>query len=701
MKYNVIIPMAGEGSRFSYTFKPFIKLDDRTFIEHVMDSFTGYEIVCYYFIITMEQEQKYKVKNSIDILFPMMLDKIKIIYLENKTEGPYQTITNGIKLSNPIENVFICDCDHKIIIEPMISLLEQQRNQLDNHDFDGIKPIPDILIPIWNINKHEYCNWGKLIINDENKIINYYEKETNLEENQQQQIYGMIGCYFFKTTEIFDYHTPHINMSDFFKTILNQVNINICKIEQAYFFGTPKMVDDYIDTRRNYENIICDIDGVLIKHHPNSNNNSEDNVFLSNGWKKIEEWKKQHKKIILMTSRSKNTRNGLEKLLKENHIYYDELIMGVNPGTRYVINDIKPSHLFTKQAVAINIVRNDGIDNLICNENTNNQIKIIKILKGGSFSKNYLLELNGQKYVRKYIIKSPETMEHYIRLKRQCEDLKRFNYYSEALVPKILNEQDSSYDYYYDMAYLENYEQLDCFEINIQQMAVLKIMENLNRDVYCYKKTLNENEQNKFMDDYMQEKIYCKLDKFEKECKVMDYLINQNEIRINGKQYYGLKEIIQKINVYNYKPGFVCPIHGDLNYENILYNEKIKEVITIDMEGSRYVDTPFFDLGKLFQSVVSKYEIWSKMEQVMINDDIHHLQCIGDFFDYHDGDISFLIDIFKQIFKIEDGDFLTKAGIFYMSNYFIRFIPFRLKVGKKHGIFAMIMAIVWLNKLST
>jgi hypothetical protein len=42
---------------------------------------------------------------------------------------------------------------------------------------------------------------------------------------------------------------------------------------------------------------------------------------------------------------------------------------------------------------------------------------------------------------------------------------------------------------------------------------------------------------------------------------------------------------------------------------------------------------------------------------------------------------------------------MIKAGIFYMANYFIRFIPFRLKVGKKHGIFAMIMAIVWLNKI--
>ena len=52
MKFNIIIPMAGEGSRFDYKFKPFIKLDDRSFIEHVLDSFVCYDsnITCYYFI---------------------------------------------------------------------------------------------------------------------------------------------------------------------------------------------------------------------------------------------------------------------------------------------------------------------------------------------------------------------------------------------------------------------------------------------------------------------------------------------------------------------------------------------------------------------------------------------------------------------------------------------------------------------------
>ena len=39
MKINIIIPMAGESSRFNYNFKPLLFLDNRRFIEHCMDSF--------------------------------------------------------------------------------------------------------------------------------------------------------------------------------------------------------------------------------------------------------------------------------------------------------------------------------------------------------------------------------------------------------------------------------------------------------------------------------------------------------------------------------------------------------------------------------------------------------------------------------------------------------------------------------------
>jgi thiamine kinase-like enzyme len=249
------------------------------------------------------------------------------------------------------------------------------------------------------------------------------------------------------------------------------------------------------------------------------------------------------------------------------------------------------------------------------------------------------------------------------------------------------------------MVFLENYEQLDLFSSETQQKTVAKIMNKINDNVYCYKKQLTVNEQTKFMDDYLKEKIYCKLDKFETDCNIMNYLINQSEIFVNGNKYYGLREVLNKVKIYNYNPTFICPIHGDLNFENILYNESNDDVIVIDMEGSRYVDTPFFDLGKLFQSVVSKYELWSKIESVLINDDISNLKCIDDYFDYDIDDVKFVVNIFGKIFNSNDDDFIIRAGIFYMANYFIRFIPFRLKVGRNHGVFAMIMAIVWLNKI--
>ena len=34
-----------------------------------------------------------------------------------------------------------------------------------------------------------------------------------------------------------------------------------------------------------------------------------------------------------------------------------------------------------------------------------------------------------------------------------------------------------------------------------------------------------------------------------------------------------------------------------------------------------------------------------------------------------------------------------------MALYFIRFVPFRLEISKEHGMFALVMAIVWLNRV--
>jgi molybdopterin-guanine dinucleotide biosynthesis protein A len=682
--FNVLIPMGGEGSRFGYKFKPLIKLDDRTFIEHVLDPFIkkDLQINKYFFIITREQENAY---NATELFYKTLskdfMSKLEILIIENQTEGPYQTIISAI-LKNDIENVFICDCDHKINIDPMIEMISTQ-------DID-------IIIPTWKINENEQQNWGKIILENDN-IVGFYEKEI-LSIEPGQQMRGLIGCYYFKTTKVFNRKIKHINFSDYFKE-KNSLKMKTCDIKEAYFFGTPEMVKAYIETQRRFENIICDVDGVLIYHSPNSNANPEDNYLIKDCANKILEWRSQNKKIILMTARSKSTRNEFIKLLRSKKIVWDELIMGVNPGTRYVINDIKPTHIFTKQAIEINRVRDEGIDDIDCNEHKNNDIKIIKKFKGGSFSNTYLIKKDDILIVRKHILKNKKTMEHYFRLKRQCDDLRRFYYYDNQISPKILFENDNNFDYYYDMEYLYEYEQLDNYDTYSQKYVVSNLLKKMNENIYCYKKSLSKKEQDQFMDKFFEEKINLKLLKFENESSIMNYLIKNEEVTINNKNYFGLKAVISKLNVNSYSPNFICPIHGDLNFENILYNQTKNDVKIIDMEGSRYVDTPLFDLGKLFQSLVSRYESWSKIENVIMNKDINNLTCISEFFYYDDYAIKDIIETFKKILLTDDAIFIKKAGIFYMAMYFIRFVPFRLLVSKEHGDYALIMATVWLNKI--
>jgi molybdopterin-guanine dinucleotide biosynthesis protein A len=686
--------MGGESSRFNYNFKPLLKLDDRTFIEHVLDHFIHFDdiIESYNFIITKEQNEKYGLNDKFHKLFCQTITKkLKIYIIEEKTDGPFKTITE-ITNANCFKNVFICDCDHRINISPMIELLQSSTENIE------------FIIPTWCINEDEHNLWGKVLLKS-GKIVNFFEKESVITDDDEN-IYGMIGCYYLNSTDIFKENSDakYSNISDFLKENHSKLNIKLCKIEDASFFGTPQMVRDTIENRRRYENIVCDVDGILIKHSPHSNAVPEDNILIKNCADKLKSWKKENKKIILMTARSKSTQVDFIKMLKEKGIIWDELIMGVNPGTRYVINDIKPAHIFTKQAVAINCVRDEGIDDICCNEHLNNDLKIIKKFKGGSFSTTYLIQKNDTFFVRKHIIKTPKTMEHYLRLKRQVEDLRRFYYCSREIVPKILHENDNDFDYYYDMEYLENYRQLDSWTDEIlHKKAINQIMKKLTDNIYCFKKKMAENEQIAFMNDFFQEKIECKLDKFAKDCNIMNHLINSNEVIINNKIYYGLRTVLKKIGVMNFKPTFICPIHGDLNFENILYNETLDDVKVIDMEGSRYVDSPLFDLGKLFQTLVARYESWSKIETVIFNRDIHNLTCVDTFFSYDNDRISFILDIFKEILEIPEGmetaKTITNLGIFYMATYFIRFVPFRLLVSKDHGVFALIMAVVWFNHI--
>jgi hypothetical protein len=85
--------------------------------------------------------------------------------------------------------------------------------------------------------------------------------------------------------------------------------------------------------------------------------------LLEDTVKTILEWDKKGYNIILTTGRRESMRKETEKQLSEVGIIYDQLIMGIKGGKRYLIND-KKSYSNDDYAIAINLERNKGIKNL-------------------------------------------------------------------------------------------------------------------------------------------------------------------------------------------------------------------------------------------------------------------------------------------------------------------------------------------------
>jgi len=107
--------------------------------------------------------------------------------------------------------------------------------------------------------------------------------------------------------------------------------------------------------------IFCDIDGTLIRHDsPEIAFRSDYKMVpLTGTLQKLLEWDRLGYNIILTTGRRESMREITEKQLAEVGIFYDQLIMGIGGGERYLINDTKPDGTVT--ATAINLSRNAGI----------------------------------------------------------------------------------------------------------------------------------------------------------------------------------------------------------------------------------------------------------------------------------------------------------------------------------------------------
>lgn len=112
--------------------------------------------------------------------------------------------------------------------------------------------------------------------------------------------------------------------------------------------------------------IFLDIDGTIFKHQKSlSNILTNDAILIDGTINKLNEWERLGCRIILTTGRKESQRLITEKQLCELGIFYDQLIMGIGGGPRYLINDRKGDG--KDMAFSINLDRDYGISDVKLN----------------------------------------------------------------------------------------------------------------------------------------------------------------------------------------------------------------------------------------------------------------------------------------------------------------------------------------------
>ena len=231
---NIVIPMAGEGSRFTkagYTFpKPMIEIHQKPMIQLIVESLglKGNFI----FIVRQEHLDKYNLKSLLNIIAP----NCKIIVIDKLTEGAACTVLLAKKYINNGKPLIIANSDQFIEWNPSETMYNFSTKKIDG----GILTF-DTLHPKWS--------YAKV---DKNNIV------TEVAEKKVISNHGTVGVYYWKKGQDFVKYAEqmidkNIRVNNEFyvcpvfnEAIVDKKVIKIHNVDSMWGLGTPEDLDYYL-----------------------------------------------------------------------------------------------------------------------------------------------------------------------------------------------------------------------------------------------------------------------------------------------------------------------------------------------------------------------------------------------------------------------------------------------------------------------
>jgi HAD superfamily hydrolase (TIGR01509 family) len=237
-KMNILIPMAGAGSRFSnagYSFpKPLIQVGDKPMIQVVIENLNI--DANYIFLVRTEQYEKYNLKSLLNIITP----NCKIILVDKLTEGACSTT---LLAENYINN------DSPLLIANSDQFIEWSSGEF-YHSINSVGIDGSILI--FNNN---HPKWSYVKSDQYGNVIELKEKEVISNDATVGIYYWSKGSDYVKYSHQMIDKNLRVNGEFYVAPVYNEAIsdnkiIKTYKINKIWGLGTPEDLKYYLENKK-------------------------------------------------------------------------------------------------------------------------------------------------------------------------------------------------------------------------------------------------------------------------------------------------------------------------------------------------------------------------------------------------------------------------------------------------------------------
>lgn len=235
---NVLIPMAGAGSRFSqagYTFpKPLIEVHGKPMIQVVVENI-GLD-ANYHFVVQKQHREKYNLDTMLNLIAP----GCKIIEVDGITEGAACTALLAKEFINNNEPLFFANSDQWVDWDPIEFMYRMQETNADG----GIVTF-NATHPKWSFAK----------VDDHGVVTEVAEKNPISENATVGYYYWKHGSDFVKYAEQMIERNIRVNNEFYVCPVYNQAiedgkTIRISEAKEMWGLGTPEDLNYYLKNKK-------------------------------------------------------------------------------------------------------------------------------------------------------------------------------------------------------------------------------------------------------------------------------------------------------------------------------------------------------------------------------------------------------------------------------------------------------------------